>query len=135
MENLAHVSKSLNNIDYRSNMMKASMYAGIAISNTQTAIAHGMSYYVTTHKGVDHGIACSFTLPMLIDNVIGKYEFIDNALKKIFGELSSKKLRALLKELNVSTKFSSYGIDSKELEKLKDSLNKNPRAANSLVQI
>ena len=135
MENLGNLSKDLNNIEYRSNMMKASMYAGFAISNTQTAIAHGMSYYVTTHKGVDHGIACSFTLPMLIDNVIGKYKFIDNALEKIFGELSSNKLRALLKELNVSTEFSSYGINSEEFEKLKDSLKKNPRAANSLVPI
>ena len=70
MENLAILTKDLNNIELRSNMMKACMYAGFAISNTQTAIAHGMSYYITTHKGVDHGIACSFTLPMLIDKVI-----------------------------------------------------------------
>lgn len=135
MENLANLTKDLNNIEFRSNMMKACMYAGFAISNTQTAIAHGMSYYITTHKGVDHGIACSFTLPMLIDKVIGEHEFIDNALKEIFGELSSAKLRNLLKELDISTEFSSYGIDDQELEKLKNSLINNPRAANSLVPI
>jgi len=112
--------------------MKACMYAGFAFSNTQTAITHGMSYYITAHKGVDHGIACSFTLPMLIDSVIGEYKFIDNALKEIFGELSSNKLRALLKDLNESTEFSSYDISEQEL---KDSLKNNPRAANSLVWI
>ena len=135
MENLGNLTKDLDNIEFRSNMMKACMYAGFAISNTQTAIAHGMSYYITTHKGIDHGIACSFTLPMLVDNVIGEYKFIDNALKEIFGELSSSKLRNLLKELDVSTEFSSYGIDDKELKKLKESLSNNPRAANSLVPI
>lgn len=135
MNNLGNLSTDLKNIEYRSNMMKACMYAGFAFSNTQTAIAHGMSYYITAHKGVDHGIACSFTLPMLIDSVIGEYKFIDNALKEIFGELSSNKLRALLKDLNVSTEFSSYGINEQELKKLKDSLKNNPRAANSLVPI
>lgn len=133
MNNLGKLSRNLRNLEYRSNMMKACMYAGFAFSNTQTAIAHGMSYYITTHKGIDHGIACSFTLPMLIDKVIGKYQFIDDALTQIFGELSSNKLRELLKELNVSTSFSSYGITNNELNELKNSLKNNPRAGNSLV--
>ena len=95
--------------------MKACMYAGLAFSNTQTALAHAMSYYITAHKGIDHGIACSFTLPLLIDNVIGKYDFIDNALIEIFGELSSNKLRKFLKEFHVSTEFFDYGITKDEL--------------------
>ena len=109
------------------------MYAGFAFSNTQTAIAHAMSYYITIHKNIDHGIACSFTLPMLIDNVIGQYDFIDNALQEIFGELSSSKLRSLLNELNVSTNFKDYGIGEKDLERLKVSLQNSQRADNSLV--
>lgn len=111
------------------------MYAGFAFSNTQTGIAHAMSYYITTHKNIDHGIACSFTLPMLIDNVIGEYEFIDTALQEIFGELSSNKLRSLLKKLNVSTEFEDYGISDNELKELKTSLQNSQRADNSLVKI
>ena len=135
MDNLLQLSKDLENIEYRDNIMKACMYAGLAFSNTQTAIAHGMSYYITAHKGVDHGIACSFTLPMLIDKVIGKYDFIDRAFIEIFGELSSSKLRGLLRELKVSTEFSDYGIDNNELEKLKSTLQNNQRADNSLVSL
>jgi alcohol dehydrogenase class IV len=115
--------------------MKACMYAGLAFSNTQTAIAHGMSYYITAHKGEDHGIACSFTLPMLIDNVIGEYDFIDEAIIEIFGELSSEKLREMLSELNISTEFSDYGVSDDELKELKLSLQGNQRAGNSLVGI
>jgi len=135
VDNLVLLSNDLENLKYRDNIMKACMYAGLAFSNTQTAIAHGMSYYITAHKGVDHGIACSFTLPMLIDSAIDQYDFIDNALAKIFGELSSDKLRYILKELNISTEFKDYGIDEQELEKLKASLQNNQRAGNSLVNI
>ena len=135
MDNLVKLSEDLENLEYRDNIMKACMYAGLAFSNTQTAIAHGMSYYITAHKGVDHGIACSFTLPMLIDNVIGKYEFIDDAFREIFGTMSSEPLRQLLKALNVSTKFEDYGISNDELVELQSSLQNNQRAGNSLVKI
>jgi len=135
MDNLVELSNDLLNLEYRINIMKACMYAGFAFSNTQTGIAHAMSYYITTHKNIDHGIACSFTLPMLIDNVIGEYEFIDTALQEIFGELSSNKLRSLLKELNVSTEFEDYGISDNELKELKTSLQNSQRADNSLVKI
>jgi phosphonate metabolism-associated iron-containing alcohol dehydrogenase len=135
VDNLVSLSNNLESIEYRDNIMKACMYAGLAFSNTQTAIAHGMSYYITANKGVDHGIACSFTLPMLIDNVIGKYDFIDASLKEIFGELNSNKLRSILKELNVSTEFGDYGVSDEELSKLKNSLQNNQRAGNSLVKL
>ena len=135
IDNLVLLSNDLNNLEYRNNIMKACMYAGLAFSNTQTAIAHAMSYYITAHKGIDHGIACSFTLPILIENVIGKYSFIDDALQEIFGELSSLPLRELLKELNISTEFKDYDISDNELNSLKLSLRNNQRAINSLVWI
>ncbi len=135
VENIIPLSNNLKSLKHRNNTMKACMYAGLAFSNTQTAIAHAMSYYITAHKGVPHGIACSFTLPMLIDNIIGKYDFVDKALEEIFGELSSEKLRNLFQELNILTDFSCYGIDKKELDTLKTSLKNTQRTKNSLVMI
>ena len=135
VNNLVKLSNDLDNVDLGDNTMMACMYAGLAFSNTQTAIAHAISYYVTAHKSVPHGLACSFTLPILIDNIAGKYNFVDDSLIEIFGELSSDKLRGLLKELNVSTEFVDYDIDEKELIILKNSLQNNKRAMNSLVSI
>ncbi len=135
MEYLPKLADDLENLTYRTQILKACMYAGLAFSNTQTAIAHAISYYITAHKGVPHGIACSFTLPMLIDNVLGQYDFIDKALSEIFEECSSSKLRELLFNLNISTEFSDYGIDKDELDELKSSLNNNQRAGNSLAMI
>ncbi|MGP1560880.1 MAG: phosphonoacetaldehyde reductase [Helicobacteraceae bacterium] len=123
------------NISHRTKMLKACMYSALAFSNTQTAMAHAMSYYITAHKGISHGIACSFTLPMLLDNIIGKYDFIDRALQEIFGTLSSAPLREMFEAIGISTNFSDYGISEQEWESIKVSILNNERATNSLVSI
>lgn len=46
-------------------MMEASLLAGLAISSTRTALAHSMSYPLTAHHGLSHGLACSFTISAL----------------------------------------------------------------------
>ena len=125
----------LDNVLYRKKMMLSCMYAGMAFSNTQTAIAHAISYYVTVNKGVEHGIACSFTLPMLIDRVIGRYEEVDSALLEIFGELNSMKIREVYLELGVSTDFSHYGIKAEEIDTIKNFIRNNQRTKNSLVSM
>ncbi len=131
VDNLVLLSNNLENLEYRDNIMKACMYAGLAFSNTQTAIAHAMSYYITAHKGLDHGIACSFTLPMLIDNIIGKYDLIDGALVAIFGELGSNKLRDILNELEISIDFNTYVISITEVLNNIDF----SRLSNSLIDV
>lgn len=50
----------------RGSMMQASLLAGLCISQTRTALAHSISYPLTTHFNLPHGIACSFTLPALL---------------------------------------------------------------------
>lgn len=134
MDYLPKLASDLENIEYRDKIMRSCMYAGLAFSNTQTAIAHAMSYFITAHKGVPHGIACSFTLPMLVDNIIGKYNFIDEALVKIFGELSSHKLKVLFKKLDIPIDFMNY-ISKTDLIHLKKSLVSNQRTNNSLFNI
>lgn len=58
------------NLEERSRMQQASLLAGLAISQTRTALAHSISYPLTIHYGVPHGLACSFTLPGLIRKYI-----------------------------------------------------------------
>ena len=47
-------------------MALAALTAGLAFSNTRTALAHSISYEMTLRHGLPHGIACSFTLPMVL---------------------------------------------------------------------
>lgn len=52
-------------ITARSALQDASLMAGIAISQSRTALAHAVSYPVTLGFGVPHGLACAFTLPAI----------------------------------------------------------------------
>ncbi len=52
---------------HRAAMQEGSLLAGLAISHTRTALAHSISYPLTIHHGVPHGLACSVTLVALID--------------------------------------------------------------------
>jgi phosphonate metabolism-associated iron-containing alcohol dehydrogenase len=56
----------------RMDMQQASMFAGLAISQTRTAVAHSVSYPLTSRYGVPHGLACSFTLPAILRMNIDK---------------------------------------------------------------
>ena len=51
--------------DLRTAMSRASLLAGLAFSNTRTALAHSVSYEMTLRHGLPHGLACSFTLPLV----------------------------------------------------------------------
>lgn len=53
----------------RHDLLEASLLAGLAISNTRTALAHSISYPLTGELGVPHGIASSLTLPVILEQV------------------------------------------------------------------
>jgi len=67
---LPKLRKQPDDIDARADMQQASLLAGLAISQTRTAIAHAISYPLTSYFNVPHGIACSFTLPTLIEEYL-----------------------------------------------------------------
>ncbi len=46
----------------RENLCNASLFAGLAISQTRTSICHSISYPLTLKYGIDHGIACAFSM-------------------------------------------------------------------------
>lgn len=66
IKNLPLVQSNPLDIAARSQLQEASLLAGLAISQNRTALAHSISYPLTAHFGVPHGLACSFTLPALI---------------------------------------------------------------------
>lgn len=76
----------------RERMQQASMLAGLAICTTRTAIAHAISYPMTLHFGVPHGLACSFTLPEILDNYMSS---VDAGEERRILEVTRKVLGAL----------------------------------------
>ena len=118
LPNLMH---DLSNADLRRRMSAAALQAGLAFSNTKTALAHSISYEMTLQHGLSHGIACSFPLPMVLRRATGIDAKRDGVLAKVFGDDLDKAPAALarfLEDLGVSTHFESYGVKPAEEERL-----------------
>lgn len=76
---------------HRGQMQMSSLLAGMAISQTKTAIAHSISYPLTSHFLVPHGLACGFTLKVLAEKMLGE-GILDNreaitSIITLLGEL------------------------------------------------
>lgn len=50
----------------RDAMAETSLLAGLAISQTRTSLCHAISYPLTAHFGIPHGLACAFTMPAVL---------------------------------------------------------------------
>jgi phosphonate metabolism-associated iron-containing alcohol dehydrogenase len=123
-EVLATLPRLLKNLDdpaLRSRMALAALRAGLAFSNTKTALAHSISYEMTLRFGLPHGIACSFTLPMVLERARGKDPGRDAVLAQVFdGDLANApaRLRALLESVGVATDFRAYGVDAADSDRM-----------------
>ena len=54
----------------RAQIAEASLLAGLCISQTRTAICHSMSYPLTAHFGIAHGLACAATMSAVAHEVL-----------------------------------------------------------------
>lgn len=103
----------------RASMAEAALSAGLAFSNTKTAIAHNISYPITLHHGVAHGIACSFTLPTILRSLPQQGGCIDAALTELFGDeraSGADRLASVLRDMGLGLSFRDYGVDRVEAE-------------------
>jgi phosphonate metabolism-associated iron-containing alcohol dehydrogenase len=103
----------LDDVELRGRVARASLSAGLAFSNTKTALAHSLSYYLTLHHGTVHGIACSFSLPAVMRSVSGRDADCDAALRRIFGQdlaAGADRLETFLTGLGISTRATDYGV-------------------------
>jgi len=113
LADLPDLLRDLGNLGLRSQIAEASLNAGLAFSNTKTAIAHNLSYPITLGWGVQHGVACSFTLPTVLRSVAGIGGFRAEALGQIFGDDFDKgadDLTEFLASLGVGSRFSDHGV-------------------------
>ena len=132
---LPALADDLGNLDHRTRMAQAAMVAGLAFSNTKTALAHSVSYPITLKHGVPHGIACSFSLPMVMRWVAGNDADCDTALKRIFGpdlKAGADRLEAFLEGLGVATRPEAHGVEPDEWKGLVEEALAGERGRNFL---
>lgn len=93
------------NSDLREQMSQASLLAGLAMSQTQTALAHALSYDLTLHENVPHGHACAVWLPMVLDIAAAISPQVQRDLADVFDgewQLAGEHLSDWLKNLGIA---------------------------------
>ncbi len=117
------ILKNLKDIKIRQTLQEASVLAGLAISQTKTAIAHSISYPLTTHFGIPHGLACSFTLPALLK--LNSAKLLKSGLKE--NEISEKV--KMIKSFELNEKIFKYA-SAEEIKGLSKYMVNGDRIAN-----
>ena len=118
--NLERAHQNPHELKFRENMSKASLFAGLAFSNTKTTAAHSISYPMTAYFKIPHGLTCAITLPSLLEfngEVVSEKAL---AIAKLIGAKtvseSAENIRKLIERLNLPTKLSGLGIREKDLD-------------------
>lgn len=128
--------KHFNTIQSREMMMIASSLSGIAISQTRTGLAHSISYPLTMHFGIPHGIAASFTLSSLIEyNVKADNINFDELLNSLninsVHDLMSR-IDYIFKESGAASVLKSKIGSRSTITSLANEMLRNKRAQNGL---
>ncbi|SFP55245.1 iron-containing alcohol dehydrogenase PsrA [Variovorax sp. 770b2] len=121
LEVLPQLMGQLDNVALRGRMALAALKAGMAFSNTKTALAHSISYEMTLRYGLPHGIACSFLLPMVLERAIGRRADRDAVLLEALGMPLAEapgQLAAFIESLGVKTRFADYGVGDDEAREM-----------------
>jgi alcohol dehydrogenase len=120
----------------RARMMQASMLAGLAISQSRTALAHAISYPLTANFGLPHGLACSFTLPGLLKFNAASDDGRLADLARCLGYASTREfasgLSGLFRRLGVGGYLAGYLPDRQSVMALSPQMFAPGRAENNL---
>jgi alcohol dehydrogenase class IV len=79
----------------RTDLARASLLAGLAMSHTQTALAHALSYALTLREQIPHGEACAVWLPMVWELALGASPACDAALARVLDVPAAEGVQAL----------------------------------------
>ncbi len=97
----------------REQLALAALEAGMAFSQTRTALAHALSYALTLEQGVPHGLACALWLPTACRLAVGRDATVDDHLAQVFDASAAEapqRLVAWLSALGVAAGPESVGV-------------------------
>ena len=122
--------------DYEQSMY-AAYVSGLAISLTKTGVCHSLSYPLTLNYGVLHGLACSFTLPFVVEKIQREGLQINFDFQR-YGKIHnlydlSLYLKTLFNKRGINNIISARINDRKVAETLILSYKANERSGNSIV--
>ena len=123
----------------RESLAAGALLAGLAMSNTRTALAHSISYPLTAELGLQHGFACSLTLPEILREVGGRFperaELITGALRASSVEDAVEMLYALFRFAGMPAEVRRQIPGAAALNALRTSFITRGRADNAILDV
>jgi 4-hydroxybutyrate dehydrogenase len=121
----------------REMLQLASLFAGLAFSNTRTALAHSLSYPLTASLGLPHGLACSFTLPevLMLNAKTDPHRvgIVCDALGAGAPQEGANRLYSLFSAVNLPAHLIRHVPDTHTLESARGTFITPGRATNNLA--
>lgn len=135
---LEQAFRSSDDLAVRQRMLHGSLLAGMTISNAMTTAVHSVSYPLTVHFGVPHGLACGTLLPPFIRYNSGAIEGdkesqLVNALGLKSMDHLADTVDQLKSDMDLPPGLSSLGLGQADISTLvengfrPDRVNNNPR--------
>ncbi|WP_338432205.1 iron-containing alcohol dehydrogenase [Clostridium tyrobutyricum] len=128
--NLAKAVLKGDDLEARENMMVGQMYAGLAFSNSSTALVHSMSRPLGAYYGVPHGLANALLLPEVMKfnraACADRFKVIAAAMgENIHGKstreisyMTIDTIKNVFLETGLPTKLREVGVDENNFEKM-----------------
>ncbi len=135
------------NLEARTNMLEASLLAGIAFANAGVTAVHAFAYPIGAEYHIPHGVANTLMLaPVMRFNLVGNVrkfaeiaalmgEMVDHLSDREAAERSVAAVMALADDLDVPRTLSQFGVKDKDIPDLAAGVMKvtrllanNPRA-------
>lgn len=138
-EYLAQIPEDSTNMRCRSNLSRASLLAGLAFSNTMTTAVHSVSYPLTLHFNIPHGLACFLLLGSFLDYNLahidqGKMTRLLAAIGVKDPESLSARIRLIGMNMGLPVSLREVGIGRRDIGRIvaegfhPERVQNNPRA-------
>jgi phosphonate metabolism-associated iron-containing alcohol dehydrogenase len=85
LRTLPQALRNPDDLALRSELSLGALEAGMAFSQTRTALAHALSYAVTLEQGLPHGLAVALWLPTAWELAVGRDARVDALLAQVFA--------------------------------------------------
>lgn len=126
------------NLETRELLANASLYAGLAFSNTRTTACHSISYPLTLLHGIDHGIAASMTLGAVAR--INESALVEpENLYRAFGVARVEEINTVVRRLydlfGIPQQLRAYGVTEESITQIAAGAFTKGRMDNNPVEI
>ena len=126
-KNFTSLLENPTNMEVRTEALHASNLSGRAINITRTSLNHSISYPITNHYGLSHGLACAFSVINTIEYFKGDISQYDFS-KFLFMASDT------IKDLKLSQHFKQH-LNKFDVEVISSEVLKNSRSDNFLFDI